>query len=60
MSFCKWIVEQSLGAIVRKQILLRAMKDRKLWRDVIAYSIQKNSTSEYKNCLGVSILACGY
>lgn len=31
MSLCKWLVEQGLGEISKRQTLLRATKDRK-WR----------------------------
>lgn len=37
MSLCKWIMEQDLGGIERKQALLRDAVDRKLWRVMNSY-----------------------
>lgn len=31
MSSCKWIVEQRVGELVKRQTLLRAEKVKKLW-----------------------------
>lgn len=44
MRLSKWIVEHSLGEIAKNQNLLRATRDKKMWRAIIACILKGHGT----------------
>lgn len=59
-SLCKWIGVQGSGALAKGEKSLRTTRDRKLWRDLIAY-ILKEETSRHINiyaCVCVHVHVC--
>lgn len=44
MCFCKRLGEQELGGVAKREALLKATKDMKLWGGTITYAVNGNDT----------------
>lgn len=58
ISLCKWLVEQRVGNIVMRQILLRTTNNRKMQKVMIAYIFEDHSAQKKKinvQCTGNTI-----
>lgn len=43
-SLSEWMTEQGLGEMVKRHKILRAARDRKLWRDMIANVLKEHGS----------------